>query len=668
MRHHALIALLLAALTLAVYAPVRNHSFVDYDDHIDILDNPNLREGLGLKSIARSFAQPYHSNWIPLTYLSLRLNYTLHGLEPAGYLLANVGLHLASTLLLFYALARMTGAVGRSAFVAAVFAVHPLHVESVAWAAERKDVLCGFFWMLALLAYARYVEKPGSRARYAGVAASLSLALLAKPMAVTLPFALLLLDYWPLGRLRTDASRRLPDPSRLLRAVVEKLPLLALATAASAIAFTVQQASGTMNSLTGRALPLSLRLANATYAYAIYLADGFWPRDLAVFYPHPLDSLSTLQVGGSLLLIAALSAAAISQAAARPYALVGWLWYLGTLVPVVGLVQIGTQARADRYMYLPLVGLALIVAWGTVDAVGPRRRVAKWLPAAGAAAVLALAGAASLQLRHWRDSLSLFERAVAVTERNYVAQHRLGAALVRVGRLEEARDHYVASLRIAPRRFAPHFELAQFSQRLGDWEAAADHYGKAVGFDSGHARARAGWGLALLRLGRLDEARPQLERALELDPEAADVHAGLGAIAAVEGSWPEAFDHNRQALSLDPGQHGAANNLAWILATCNDEAMRAPEESIRIAREALEDVPGPTPSLLDTLAAGYAAAGRFGEAVETAQRAAALAIEEGQGALADEIGEHLELYLAGQPLIEHGCSAAETPPEAAGRP
>ena len=408
MRPYQLVPLLLLASTLAVFFPVRDHEFVDYDDARYVVENPNLAEGLGRESVARAFAEPYFANWIPLTSISLLIDHELYGLEPAGYLRTNVALHAASALLLFFALLRMTRAPWASAFVAAVFALHPLHVESVAWVSGRKDVLCGLFWMLTLYAYARYAERPQSPGRYALVVTGVALALLSKPLAITLPFALLLLDYWPLGRLTSADSRRWLDRARLRRALLEKLPLLALAGAAAVITYAVQEKIGVVRSAE---FSLPLRISNALLSYALYLRDAIWPSGLAAFYPFPHAGLPVGAVLAALLVLCGVSALALRGARSRPYLLTGWLWYLGTLAPMIGILQVGLQARADRYTYIPLVGPAIMLAWSGA-ALARRTRAARTaLAIAGAGAVAALAVAASFQVAVWHDARSPSPRA-----------------------------------------------------------------------------------------------------------------------------------------------------------------------------------------------------------------------------------------------------------------
>ena len=646
-----LIALALLGLVAAVFHPVRDHDFVQYDDTVYITDNPNLRAGLTFENMVRTFTEPYESNWIPLTWISLQLNYELDGLEPAGFLITNAILHALSTLLLFAALVRMTRAIWPSAFVAAVFAIHPLHVESVAWAAERKDALAGFFWMLGMLAWARYAERP-SLGAYCSAALCLALGLLAKPVVVTLPLALLLLDYWPLRRLApAGAAAPWPlDRARLTRAVLEKLPLLVLVAAASAITFIVQRQTGAMDY--AKHLPFDQRFANAVVSYVVYLAQSVWPSGLAVFYPYPEDGLPIWQVAGSAALLVLLSALAMRWARTRPYLAVGWLWYLGTLIPMIGLVQVGLQARADRYMYLPLVGLAIAAAWGAADLASLRRGARQFLAVVGAAAVAGLAFAASQQVKTWRDPMTLFEQAIAVTEDNFLAHGNLAAELLLRGRTDEAESHYREALRIRPGRPEVLLGWADALAAQGRLGEALGRYEELLQRNPADARVAGHYGLALLRVGRFVEARDPLERALAVHGDVAELHAGMALATSQLGDFARAVRHGREALRLDPALDSAANNLAWILATSPDPSARNPEESIRIMGRLLGEAESPDPAYLDTLAAAYAAAGRFPDAIDTAARAEKLAREEQRGAMAEEIRARLARYREAEPWIE----------------
>jgi tetratricopeptide (TPR) repeat protein len=629
----ALAALALAVATLAVYLPVRGHEFVDYDDLQVIVWNENLRPASLREAFALAFGTTLNANWIPLTTLSLQLDRALWSERPAGTLLGNVALHAAAAVAFFLALARLTGAAGRSAFAAGVFALHPLHVESVAWASARKDPLSGLFFALGLLAYARWVERPRA-GRYAALAACFALALLAKPVAVTFPCVLLLLDAWPLGRLAAPAARR--------RALLEKVPLLALAAAASAATLLVQRDAGAMRQ--GAQIPLATRVLNAFDACGAYLADAFWPSGLAVFYPHPMGALPVGRALASCAALAALSAWALARWRRAPWLAVGWLWFLGTLVPVLGLVQVGAQARADRYTYLPLVGLAIAVAWEAVDRFGGTRAGRRALALLGLASLAALGAAARVQVGHWRDAVALHARAVEVTEGNFMEHHRLARALAERERLVEAEYHFRRSAELEPRRADPSVGLGDVLLRQGRPDDAVRAYREALAREPGHARAQANLGLALVRAGRADEALEPLRRAVAAGPDDANAQLGLARAYAALGRPRAALRHYGEALRLRPRWPAAASGRAWILATSADAGVRDPVAAIRVAEAARAQGPA-TPELLDALAAAYAAAGRFDDAVRTASEARALAASR-DPALAAELRARLELYRA----------------------
>jgi tetratricopeptide (TPR) repeat protein len=639
------ILLALVALCLAVYGQVIGHALVDWDDPIDITGNPLLAERPSAGAPWRALAEPYHGNWIPLTQLSLLLSRALGGPEPVGFLLGNVALHALASALLFLALARMTGAPGRSAFVAAVFAVHPLHVESVAWASARKDVMAGVCFAGTLLAYARWVERDRSKLRYALVLLLLAGGLLSKPTIVTLPLVLLLLDFWPLGRLH-------PDPrAGLRRALLEKLPMFALAAIAGLVTLVVQRAGGGM-AYAERELPLGLRLGNAVQAYGVYLVQTVWPSGLRFFYPHPGDVLSpgAVALSGAGLLAASVLALALARRA--PYLLVGWLWYLVTLAPTIGIVQVGMQAHADRYMYLPLQGLSIALAWALVDVVGGGIRRRQVLGAAGVLVVVALALAAHRQAATWRDSVTLFGHAVALDPENLVARHRLAAALREAGRLDEAQRQYEEAVAREPRWGQARLELGGLLEDRGALAEALQRYQEGLRLDPTHVEGQASAGRVLLRMGRFVEARAALAKALELGGDSAAVHAMLAAAAQQLGRDAEAIQHNRLALAQAPGLLSAANNLAWTLAASHDAALRDPVEAVRIAEGAVAALPQPDPGFLDTLAVSYAAAGRFDEALATAQRAADLAAQSGATATVEEIRGRMALYRARRPYVD----------------
>jgi tetratricopeptide (TPR) repeat protein len=699
-----LVAAGLAVATVAVYFGVWDHAFLSFDDGLYIVDNPFLREGLSATGLRWAATTGFGANWFPVTWLSLLLDYELHGLEPAGYLATNLVIHVLSSVLLFLVLARMTQAPGRSAFVAGVFALHPLHVESVAWASERKDVLSGLFWMLTLGAWARYAARP-SATRYVAVFVALALGLMAKPMLVTLPFVLLLLDDWPLGRLRSPEGRI--EPARLRRLAVEKLPLLALVVASSVITLIVQRAGGAMRTLDH--VPLDERLGNALVAYVRYIGKAFFPSGLAVFYPHPESALPLWQPLAAAAFLVGVSVFAFLGWRRRPYLFMGWFWFVGTLVPVIGLVQVGNQAIADRYTYLPLIGLSIAVTWGAVEAAG-RALPRPALRFAGALVLAVLGGTAWLQVRHWRDDITLFSHAIAVTSDNMVAHTTLGYALIEDGRADEAAAHLEEAIRIAPRYAEAHGLLGGARYAQGRLEEAVESYQRAVALDHEMPRtwiglgtaqlgvgrveeaaeafrtaarqrpdlvpAHTNLGLALERLGRSEEAEASYRRALALDPGRDDARAQLALVLAARGEseaavaeldvalrfapesstyhalratlllrlerTDEAIGGYRTALRLGARSPQLQGNLAFLLATHPDPARREPLEAVRLAETAAATSQRRDAHLLDALSLSYAAVGRADESTAVAREALHRAAADGDDELASRIRARLE--------------------------
>ncbi len=551
----ALAALLLAGATLAAFAPVLSAEFVIYDDERYVLRNPHVQEGFTAGALRWALSAGYASNWHPLTWMSHMLDWRLYGPSPAGHHLTSLLLHMASAVALFLLLDRMTGAPGRSAFAAALFALHPLHVESVAWVAERKDVLSTLIWILTAWAYVGWTRRIGI-ARYLLVAALLALGLTAKPMLVTLPLTLLILDFWPLGRWGTGAGRA----ARLL---AEKVPLLALSAASAAVTVAVQAASPAVGSM--QEFPLGVRVGNALVSCAGYLGKAVWPAGLAVFYPHPGSSLPLWKPVGAALLLAAVTALVVALRRSRPYLLAGWLWYLVTLLPVIGLVQVGEQAMADRYTYVPLIGPFVAVAWGIPDAVravlaatrrdpsksAPRERALRWaLPAAAVAVLLALAFLTRAQAATWKNSVTLFEHALRVTRGNHLAHLDLGAALSREGRSDEALAHYKEAVRIKPDNAMAQYDLgAALAARDRDAEAT-EHYVRALALDPGYAAAHNNLGILLAKQGRIDEAARHYAEAVRLRPDFAEAHFNLAVAYHAVGRDAEARTEVETAMRL----------------------------------------------------------------------------------------------------------------------
>jgi len=541
-----LLSALLAVVTLALYWPAMRHDFV-YDDKLYVTMNVHVQNGLTLADVKWAFSNPVASNWHPLTMLSHMLDRQLFGLKPWGHHLTSVLLHVVNTVLVFLLLVRLTGAMWRSVLVAALFGLHPLHVESVAWVAERKDVLSTFFFLLTLRAYARYVEKskvnsskstvhsPQSKVFYSLAVVLFALGLMSKPMVVTLPFVLLLLDYWPLKRVTCDGWRVTGSDSRLtpslhrfitplLRLLLEKLPFFGLAAVASIVTFVVQQHSGAMKMF--QSLPLGARVGNALVSYCRYLGKLSWPADLAVFYPlrghWPVAQV--LLAGGLLLGITVLF---IVLRGRYPFKLMGWLWYCGTLVPVIGLVQVGDQAMADRYTYIPSLGVLILVIWGVYELACRWRYHALVLSVAGGLAIVLCFGLTRLQLGHWQDNETLFRHALAVTENNYLAHNNLGIALDREGRTGEAISQFQETIRLTPDDAEAQNNLGVALNKMGRIDEAISHYQEAIRLKPGFAGFYNNLGIAFGMKGQIDEAINQFQEAIRLKHDFAEARNNL---------------------------------------------------------------------------------------------------------------------------------------------
>ncbi|HEY3120909.1 MAG TPA: tetratricopeptide repeat protein [Vicinamibacteria bacterium] len=610
---------------MTLYAPVRHHGFVNFDDSQYVSENPSVSAGLTWQGLSWAFTTRHAGNWHPLTWLSHMLDVQLFGLDAGAHHLTSLALHVANTLLLFGLLHAMTGALVRSAFVAALFGVHPLHVESVAWVAERKDVLSALFFFSTLWAYLAYVRKPRP-GRYALVLVLFALGLMAKPMLVTLPFVLLLLDYWPLARTREPSARR--------RLVLEKLPLLGLAAASSFVTFVVQRQAGAVKALD--ALPLDRRLVNAVISYVAYIGQTLWPARLAAIYPYPA-SFPAWAVTAAVVVLVAVTVLAVRMARRYPYLPVGWLWYLGTLVPVIGLVQVGSQPMADRYTYIPLVGLFVVVAWGLPDLLD---RWPHWKRALGAAAALALLGCtivARRQVEQWRNSVELWEHALAVTRENYRAQNNLGHALAKQGRTGEAIPHYAEAVRIKPDFAEAHNDLGAALADQGRMGEAIDHYSEAVRLLPDYVEARNNLAVALTAEGRYDEAVRHFSEALRLDPTLAASHNNLGVALAKQGRLEEAIRHFSEALRLAPDYAEARRNLA--VAHNGLGAALADQDRLEEAIAQYSESARLDPDRVDAhsnLAAALAARGRPDEAIR--ELLAALRLAPGDADLHYDLG------------------------------
>jgi len=582
-----IICLSLAAATFAVYWQVTNHDFVSFDDNVYVTQNSHVQAGVTKKNIIWALTRIDANFWHPLTWLSHMLDCELFGLDAEMHHLTNLLFHIANTLLLFWVIKRMTGALWRSAFVAALFALHPLHVESVAWISERKDVVSTLFWMLTMWAYVRYAERPGVN-RYLLILFFFASGLMAKPMIVTLPFVLLLMDYWPLGRWQLGLQEK-------KRLISEKIPLLALVAVFSVVAFLAQ--GDAIQSL--GEFPFKFRIYNALVSYLSYIRKMFWPTDLSVFYPYP-KMIPFWQVAGSGLLLVFLSVVVIRMAKRHPYLSVGWFWYLGTLVPVIGLVQVGAQAMADRYTYIPLIGLFVIIAWGTPDL------LRKWSHRKPALAILAglvlsvFTVFAWLQARHWKDSISLFTHAIEVTTDNWLAHNDLGFPLAQqgrnsdairhfsealrikpdyweghvnlgntlalMGRLDEAMIHFREALRINPESFEAHRMLGTVLGIQGKFEAAVNHLNKGLQINPTDQETQKNLKIALEKMGKQENADRKYRGVLENDPNNAEAHIQLARLLETQGRFDDAIKHYKEAIRIDPDNPNAHYNLGNILA------------------------------------------------------------------------------------------------------
>jgi tetratricopeptide (TPR) repeat protein len=631
MRRNLFICLLLAGITLAIYWPVRHYGMVDYDDPLFLTENEEINSGLNWHSLWWALSGILVANWHPVTSLSFVLGHQFWGTNPGAEHLVNVVFHAANAVLLFLVLNRMTRATWRSAVVAALFAWHPLRVESVAWISERKDVLCGFFFLLTLWAYARYVsyarrkmsgERQTSnlepRTSNAECEASrithhasrcyclclflFALSLMSKPMAVTLPFVLLLLDVWPLGRVADDGWRGTSDKNSHL--LLEKWPFFALSVFFSGLTYWIQKNSAAVMDF-GK-LGLDTRISNAVSSYLQYLAKLLWPAKLAAIYPFP-RSHDPAEIWLAALLLLAVSAWCVCQLARRPYLAAGWFWYLGTSVPIIGLVQVGGQAMADRYTYLPLIGPVISLVWLAAELFQSRKIL---LSAAAAMVLVACAGLASRQLQFWRNTVALFEHNVAVTPENAAAHYTLGLGLEHAGDTNRAMVCYRVATAIFPGDIEAHRNLAYLLCQQGHWTAAGE----------------------------------ECDTLLALNPNDAAAHFSRAQVAGHFGRADEAVFHLNEALRLDPDYVEAMNNLAWTLATSPEANLRNGDRAVELAERACELTHYQKTIYIGTLAAAQAEAGRFDDAMTTAQKAVALAQQNGEPDLLQKNQELLERY------------------------
>ncbi len=728
------ICLLLAAAVWLVFGQTMRFGFINFDDDVYVLNNPHVTSGLHWKDILWAFTHAYASNWHPATWISHMLDCQWYGLHAGGHHLTNLLLHLANAILLFLVLRQLTGFLWRSAFVAAVFALHPLRVESVAWIAERKDVLCGLFFWLTLSAYIYYARRPWSLTRYLIVMLMFALALMSKPMVVTLPLVLLLLDYWPWERF-TLAAR----PKIQRRVILEKIPLLLLSALVCAITIRAQSDATSPQ-------PLSLRLGNALVSGAIYLEQMVWPSGLAVFYPYPETGLAFWKVALSAAVLLAISAVALVRRKQQPWLIFGWLWYWGMLLPVIGILQAGSQAHADRYTYLPQIGLYVMLTWTVTELCSRWRHHQVLLSGLAALVLAACIVCARTQTARWKNSetlwahtyactgnslttdinygnallasgqsteaLALYQNALKISPGNPDANVSLGYLLVQQGKADAAMTCFQQALASRPDDAEAHNDLGIVLAEQGKDDAAMVHFQKAIQVKPNYAEACYNLGNALFRKGAMDEAEGYYRQALKLNPDYPEASYNLGntlfqngkvddaircyrktlqikpddanagynlALALVQqgrleeaincfqkvlalkpdsaeadynlgnaylqkGDTPKALHCFEQAIAAKPDYSTALNDLAWILATAPQTSVRNGAKAVQLAERANRLAEGKDLDILDTLAAAYAEAGSFGDAIRTAQRAIELARSMGENGRAGQFNQELALY------------------------
>lgn len=543
-------ALLLFAATLLLYVPSFNNDFVNYDDGPYVTLNPHVMEGVSWKNIKWAFTATSEANWHPLTWISHMEDAQLFGANPIGHHFHSVILHALNVVLLFLVLLRATGYSIRSAVVAALFAVHPLNVECVAWIAERKSVLSMFFLLLTLLAYGWYARRRNSR-RYTLVLAVLALALAAKPMVITLPVLLLLWDYWPLGRF--DSNPESSSRPAFIWLVLEKVPLLGLSAASAWITLYAQHAGGALGSV--QALPLSLRIQNAIYSYAVYAEKGIWPSRLAVFYPYPEGSLAVWKVLASAILILGITATAWIKRHTHRYLLVGWLWYLIAMLPMIGMIQVGRQAMADRYAYLPFIGLFIIAIWGSAELFQSLKLKRPLVAAAIAGLLVSYSLVTVRQIRYWRDSYTLFAHTLAVTSRNGIAEQNLGTALMDLGQSRLALPHFEAAVQFAPTLSTAHYNLGVLRQQQNRIDAAKHEYQLALNYGSDPteiAQTHNNLGFLLMSSNDLKSAEQEFTAALQENPQKQNSLLGRGMSEYRQKKYDAALDDFSAAAKIVP--------------------------------------------------------------------------------------------------------------------
>ncbi|MGD0551369.1 MAG: tetratricopeptide repeat protein [Sedimentisphaerales bacterium] len=675
-----IISISLVAATLAAYEPIRHNGFVNYDDSGYITENPNVTGGITQQSFKWALTTLYAANWHPLTWLSHMADCRISGLNPLGHHFVSVAIHIANTLLLFWILKNITGTIWAGAFVAAVFALHPLQVESVAWAAERKTVLSGLFWLLTMAAYIHYARKPGF-GRYMLLLFVFGLCIMTKPTVVTLPLVLLLLDYWPLERIRRGQSVAATSKSAIWL-IAEKTPLLAMSAALSVITIIAQKGGKAVISLD--IIPLDTRIANVFSSYIKYIGKLVWPSGLAVFYPPSYPAIPKTTTAVYILLFILITAISIYIGRHRKYMAVGWLWFVGTLVPMIGLVQAGFQVMANRYMYLSMLGLLIIIALAVKELIAKHPRLKTIVAIMGVISLSCLLVLTRMQVRHWQNSITLFEYALKTTKNNPVIETYYGCALFyEAGRLDEAEKHLSNAVRISP-TFAKalsnlgrvyieqgktneaiscftnllrqnensaetHYDLALSLGMQKKYDEAIKHLAKTLEIEPNYPDAHNRTGIALMAIGKPDEAIKYFDEALRINKDKSEVYGNLGtAYMRLDKYGPGIYNFNK-AIEQKPDSIVNLNRLAWALATVEDTSLRDANKAIEAAGRACELTGNNDAEYLDTLAVTYAAAGRFEEAKATAKKALSIVKSSDREDLAGEIQERIKLYEAGQP-------------------
>jgi protein O-mannosyl-transferase len=562
-RQGVLFLLVLAAATILIYAQIRHFEFINYDDTDYVTENINIHTGLNVEGIVWAFTTVHAGNWHPLTWLSHMLDVSLFGMDPGGHHVMNLIFHVLNTLLVFVVFSKMTGAMRQSAFVAAMFALHPLHVESVAWVSERKDLLSTFFWMLALMSYTWYAAAPSIR-RYLVVGVFFCLGLMSKPMVITLPFVLLLLDYWPLKRCQWSHFKGGANGGRALifGLLREKIPLLAISVLSAAVTVYAQASGGAVKDLD--IFPPAVRVANAVVAYASYIIKMIWPSDLAFLYPHP-GMPPGWQMAGALLLLVVITVFAVVRAEKQPYVIFGWLWFIGTLVPVIGLVQVGMQAMADRYTYIPLIGLFVMLTWGLADAARKWRLPISVLALAAGVLLLVSGTLTWKQTGYWKNSETLFRHALDVTRENFIAHYNLANVLARQKDQAEAVFHYRQALQVKPGFSDAHINLGNTLSLQGNDEDAIRHYRAALKLQPQNARLYVNLAIALEKTGLPDQALTHYLEAIQIDPDNEDTRYRAANILFQSGKASEAAAQYREAVRVAPDFAEAHYNLGVVL-------------------------------------------------------------------------------------------------------